>query len=245
MRGVTVLVFAALAGAAPSEAFAQPRNRVFIAVNAAAQPTKNPFTDRFDFDANREIGTTDVEYPVTGGLIVDGSIAVRLWGDLAAGVAVSHFTRDDTVATSSRVPHPFFFDMPRELAGDATVTRTERAVHVQAVYRFVVRAPVEVTLFAGPSFVTVEQDLVSAVEYDETFPFDTVTFRRAQAASFSGSAIGINAGVDLAWMFSRHVGVGGLARIARASVDVDVPGGRTKTLDAGGFTAGGGLRIAF
>ena len=245
MRGLLILVAAAAAGGAASDAFAQPPARVFISVNAASQPTKNPFTDRFDFEVNRETGTTEVDYPVSGGLLADGSVAVRLWKGLGAGVAVSRFTRDITATMTSRVPHPFFFERLREVAGEATVTRTEQAVHLQAVYRVALRAPFEVTLFAGPSFIRVEQDVVSAVEYDESFPFDAATFRRAQTASISGSATGINAGADVTWMFSRYVGVGGLVRIARARVDLDFPAGRKTSLDAGGVSAGGGLRIAF
>jgi hypothetical protein len=245
MRTVVMLTLASIMGFGASDALAQARNRVFVSVNAVAQPAKNPFTDRFDFDVNRETGTTDVDYPGAGGTVVDGSVAIQFWRGLGAGVGVSHFTGDQTGTTSSRVPHPFFFGMPREIAGDVGITRTERAIHTHAVFRFVVHAPFEVTVFAGPSFVRVEQDVVSNVEYDESFPFDTASFRGARTASFSGSAIGINAGVDLAWMFSRHVGVGGLARVARARIDMDFPAGRTKPLDAGGFTAGGGLRIAF
>jgi hypothetical protein len=47
------------------------------------------------------------------------------------------------------------------------------------------------------------------------------------------------------WMFSQQVGVGGLFRFARASVDLDTEDNRTVSVDAGGLYIGGGLRIVF
>jgi hypothetical protein len=243
MSTAIFMTAAVLLEAAP--AAAQPQERVFVSFNGGTQVTKNPFTDRVEFDLNRETGTTESDYPVEGGLVIDGSIAVRLWKDLAAGVAISHFTRDEVVGTVSRVPHPFFFEMPREVTGDASVTRTERAVHVQAIYRFRAAGPITVALFGGPSFLRVEQDFVTSIQYNEEFPFDTATFRQAVTESGSGSAVGFNAGADVAWMFTRNVGIGGLARFAKATIDVDLPGGRTRAVDVGGFTGGGGLRLAF
>jgi hypothetical protein len=240
----SILVAAAITFAA-APAFAQPRDRVFIAINGAYQTTKNPFSDRLTFDVNRETGSTETEYPVEGHLVLDSSVAIRLSSHFAVGVAYSQFERIDSVTTVSRVPHPFFFETPREVTGDVGTRRAERAVHVQGVLRWNVSRPVAVSLFGGPSFFDLEQDVVSAIQYDEAFPYDTATFRRAVTTQVSGSAVGFNVGADVAWMFTRNVGIGGLARFARAALDVDLPGGRPKALDVGGFTGGGGLRLAF
>jgi hypothetical protein len=245
VRTPTLLVAAALTCGAAAEALAQPQERVAISVNGAIQTTKNPFSDRFDFPVNRDTGSTETEYPVKGDLVIDGSVVIRLWKNLGAGVAVSQFTRDETVTTTSEIPHPFFFDTLREVSGDASVTRTERGIHVHAAYTVPLVRSLRLTIFAGPSFIRVEQAVVSNVQYDESFPFDTATFRRAETTRVSGDAVGFNAGADVAWMFTRNVGIGGLARFARATVDVDFPGSRPKSLEAGGFAGGGGLRIVF
>ena len=56
---------------------------------------------------------------------------------------------------------------------------------------------------------------------------------------------GFNAGADLRWMFSRNIGVGGMVRYIRGSVDLD-DRGRSPNLGAGGWLqVGGGLRIGF
>lgn len=240
-----VSLTAAFTAATAPPASAQPRQRFAIAVNGMVQTTRNPFTDRLELEINRETASTDVRYPADGGPLGDASVAVRLWRNFGAGIGVSRFTRDERAATTSRIPHPFFFDSPREVEGDAPATRTERAVHAYAVLRFAPVRRLVVMVSAGSSFLTLEQDAVTSVEYDESFPYDTATFRRAPTRRASGSAVGMNAGADVAWMFTRHVGVGAAARIARATIDLELAPGRSKAIDAGGVSAGGGIRIAF
>ena len=149
-------------------------------------------------------------------------------------------------STTSSFPHPFFFNQPREVTGDATgVNRTETAVHVQAMYLVNPGGRLRVVLSGGPSFFNVEQDLVTEVTITETFPYDTATFASAQTSRKKGSAAAFNVGADVMWMLNRTFGVGGLVRFSRASVDLDAPGNRTISVDAGGVYAGGGIRILF
>jgi hypothetical protein len=213
--------------------------RVFISVNGAYQVTTNDFSDRFEFQRNVETGSTSVEYPIKGGFIFDGGGGVRLWKDLGAGVSVSYFTRDDVAQTTSSFPHPFFFNQPRTVTGEATgITRTETAVHVQAMYLWNPAGPLRIVLSG-------EQDLVTGVTITETFPFDEATFASAQQTREKGSAAAFNLGADVMFMLNRNFGVGGIVRFARTSVDLDAPGNRTITIDAGGVYAGGGVRLLF
>ena len=87
---------------APAGVAAQPRERVYVTINGAAQLTRHPFTDRFTFDVNREEGSTDTRYPIDGGPAVDAGLAVRLWRGLAAGVSVTSFMRDVDAPISAR-----------------------------------------------------------------------------------------------------------------------------------------------
>lgn len=245
--GAICLFAVALAVAVSSPASAQSwPERVHVGVNGAFQATTNDFSDRFEFERNVETGSTDVDYPVQGGFVFDAGVGVRLWRNIAAGVAVSYFARDDVGGTTSSFPHPFFFEQPREVTGDATgVRRSETAVHVQAMYLVNPGGRLRFVLSGGPSFFTVEQDLVTEVTVTETFPFDTATFASAQKTREKGSAPAFNVGADVMWMLGRRFGVGGVIRFSRASIDLDAPGGRTITVDAGGVYAGGGVRLLF
>lgn len=220
--------------------------RVHVSVNAGYQATSNDFTDRFEFERYLETGSTSVEYPVKGGFTFDAGGGVRLWKNLGAGVAVSVFSRDDVALTTSQFPHPFFFNQPREVTGEATgVKRSETAVHVQAMYFIATGGRLRFVLSGGPSFFNVTQDFVSEVRITEDYPFDTATFSSAQLEEGKGSKTAFNVGADVMWMFSRNVGAGGLIRFSRASVDLDAPASRTVSVDAGGLFVGGGLRLAF
>jgi hypothetical protein len=146
----------------------------------------------------------------------------------------------------AEVPHPFFDDRHRTVDGEASdVSRRETAVHAQVYYEWRHRGSWRVRLFGGPSYVRIEQDLVTGVETQETFPFDTAEFRRATTGRANGSGIGVNAGLDVTRMFSRRAGFGGLVRYTAASIDLNAPGDRDVSTDGGGLTAGLGLRFAF
>jgi hypothetical protein len=245
LRTVLFSVAIALSAAASATAQTWPE-RVLISVNGAFQATTNDFSDRFEFERYLETGSTEVDYPVQGGFAFDAGAGYRFWKNLAAGVAVSHFTRDDVAGTTSSVPHPFFFNQPREVTGDATgVKRSETAVHIQAMYLVNPGGRLRLVLSGGPSFFTLEQDLVTDVTITETFPYDTAAFGSAQKSRKKGSAAAFNVGADVMWMLNRTFGVGGLVRFSRASVDLDAPPNRTISVDAGGVYAGGGIRILF
>jgi hypothetical protein len=244
-RRATCCLAVILSAAAPAAAQTWPE-RVHISVNGAFQAATNDFSDRFEFERNLETGSTDVDYPVQGGFLFDAGVGYRLVKNLGVGVSVSHFTRSDAAQTTSSVPHPFFFDQPRQVMGDAAdMARAETTVHVQAMYLWNPAGPLRLILSGGPSFFSVTQDLVTEVTVNETFPFDTAEFGSAQRREESGSAPGFNVGADVLWMLSRQLGVGGLVRFARASIDLNAPGNRTISVDAGGVYVGGGIRLLF
>ena len=113
------------------------------------------------------------------------------------------------------MPHPFFFNQPRTVTGEFDGDRSETAVHIQAKWLVPVNNKMLVTIFGGPSFFSIEQDIVSDFEYSESYPFDTATFTRAIAASQSESAVGVNVGGDVAYFFTPNVGVGGTVAVLR------------------------------
>src|SRR5688500_16723877 len=105
MRARVLFAACLLVGGTAATATAQSSERVFVSVNGTFQTTQNPFTDRIQFDVNRETGSTEARYPVKGDVLLDGSIAVRVWRNISAGVAVSRFAREEVVTTDSRLPH--------------------------------------------------------------------------------------------------------------------------------------------
>jgi len=167
---------------------------------------------------------------------------VRVWRNMAIGLDVSRFSKSAAGSVSAQVPHPFFFNQPRTVSGDASgLTRDETAVHVQAVWMVPMRERWQLALAGGPSWFSVGQDLVTDVTVTETYPYDTATFASATTVHRSRSRIGFNAGVDVSYLVRPHVGLGFGVTFSKASVPLD----DTLTVDAGGAHVAGGLRFRF
>jgi Outer membrane protein beta-barrel domain len=247
MRYVTstfgLVTVCGLLGAMP--AAAQPLPRFTISVNGGYQPSSTSFDDRFTFDLNRETASVDADYSVDAGPLFDAGVGFRIWKGLGAGVAFSRFTVDSTGQAEATLPHPLFFQRNRQISGETTgITREESGIHIQAQYQLPPLGRFSVTLAGGPSVMDIRQSIVTDVNYTEEFPYDTATYVGVDSQRVSGTGTGFNAGADVRWMFTRNIGVGGLVRYTRASVDL-TRNNRTVTVDAGGMQVGGGVRLAF
>jgi hypothetical protein len=244
--GHYVLLSALLLGW-PGAAHAQDRNRVRVSANVGfARPAATTFTGATTTTVYLEPAPITTSYSVPKGPFFDGGALIRVAGDFAVGATVSAFTRSDTGSIAGAIPSPFAFNTPRPLSGTAaSLERREVAVHVQAAY-VVSAGRLDVAISGGPSVFAVRQDLVSAVAYTESYPFDTATFTGATVTGVSATKVGFNVGADVGFKFSAHVGVGGLVRYTRASMTFPlanaVPG---VSADAGGLHAGGGIRFWF
>jgi hypothetical protein len=228
----------------PSAPPAAPRG--VVSVNGGWQAPSRTFSDSFTFDQYAEPGTADVEYTVDPGPVFEGGFGMRLWKALGVGVSASKFNRSSTAHVTGSMPHPFFFSRPRTIEGDATgITRDETTINLQALAFVPAGSRVLLVLSAGPSFISVQQDLVTAVKWDESYPFDTATYRTVDTTTPSEHAVGVNVGADVIFRFGRSFGLGALIRFTQAKVDLVPAAGRTVSVDAGGFQAGAGFRILY
>ena len=225
---------------------AQQAARGFVTLNGGYQATSTDFTDNIVFTKFVEEGDLDADYGLGGGPLLDMGGGVRLWRNLAVGVAVSAFGKDDDAGVTARVPHPFFFDRDRQISGSqAGMRREETAVHVQAIWIVPVNGALEVSVFGGPTFFDITQDLVTGVLFTQAYPFDTATFTGTTTGRQSASKVGFNVGADVSVYFFGHIGVGWLARFSRATIDLPSQDGGTVAVETGGFQTGGGLRLRF
>jgi hypothetical protein len=218
--------------------------KVFISVGGLFQAGANDFDDSATIRTNVENGRFETDYDVGGGVAFDVSGGALVWRNLAVGIGLTRFSKSTLTAVNAQVPHPFFFNQPRSVTGDFSGTRSELAVHVQARGMFPVNNRFMVTVFGGPSFFSVTQDIVTAFDFTESYPYDTATFSRATGSEQSESKVGMNVGGDVSYFFSRQVGVGVTAQYASATVEMTVPSG-TADVKAGGGQIGGGLRLRF
>ena len=257
MRTLRVFVALLIAGSSIIEVDAQttqakpqpPRPFVengFVSLNAGGLFASDQGSERILFEANAETGTLDADYPGGAAPVFDGAFGLLVHRQIGVGLSVSRSSRSGSALVRAQVPHPFFDNRHRAVEGDATdMNRSETAVHAQIYYELRHRGPWRVRVFAGPAYVRVEQALVTGVDTQETYPFDTAEFRRAITQEAKGSGFGVGVGLDVSRMFTRRAGLGAVVRYTAASIDLNAPGGSDVSTDAGGLTAGLGLRVAF
>jgi hypothetical protein len=242
--GATMLAVLALVAAPAAAQTGEPR--VFVTVGGGGQGGGPAATDRVEWEVHRETADATVDYGSGSSRWGGGGVGLRVWRQLGAGVAFSSARRDGSARIDARIPHPFHFDQRREIRGEApSLTRAETGAHLQVLYVVPSQGRIRLVLAAGPSRFTVEQDVVSAVRFSEEYPFDEAAFERADTLSRKASAMGFNVGADVAYMFTRALGVAGTARYTRATVDLARPDGGRLSVDAGGMQGGVGLRFAF
>lgn len=251
MPRTLISAFLALA-ITPALASAQAwQGRVLLGVNGAVQPASNTYEDDFTYqhpysgNIPGEAASVSTRYDIPAGIVVDGGIAVRLFGNLGAGVSFSHWSDTDDMAISARIPHPFFVGRHREVQGTETARHAETGTHVQVLYIIPAGEHLYFGISGGPSYFNVEQQIIEAVNTTETYPYDTAEFASGDLQTLKQGGWGFNAGVDLGWMFTRNFGIGGLLRYSRATVSLEPSGRDARDIDAGGLQAGAGIRLAF
>ena len=97
------------------------------------------------------------------------ALGFRLWKNLGAGVAVSHASGDGTAEIDAQMPHPLQFEPAAR--GQRRAGRDhahgDRRARAAPGTRCRWRSRVALVLSAGPSWLNVEQEIVTDVLYDE------------------------------------------------------------------------------
>jgi hypothetical protein len=216
----------------------------YIAVDGGYQVHSLSFSETHRELIFLEDAVWTADYRVADGIRYEVGGGLRLWRNLLAAGSFSFFKDTNPAAISARIPHPFRFNDPRSLEAEASsLSQDERVVHVSAAWMTPVTRRLELGVFGGPSIFLVKRSLVEDVIYSDVFPFDTVTFTRAAVRDVSSTQIGIHAGADVTYLFTRRFGVGGTARFTTATVDLATPSGGSLSLKVGGFQAGAGIRL--
>ena len=222
------------------------QDRVRVDISAGQQTTTTQFSHAGTFEEFLENASFDVANNVKTDAFYNAGFNVRLWRSLSAGLATSYFTKADSAAVQAAIPHPFFFDRPRAISGQGTgLKRTETGVHIVAAWTVAVTDRFELTFSGGPSVFQVQQDLVQRVSYSQSYPYDAAQFTGVTSQRIRDHAVGGNAGADVTWRFSRHLGIGTALRYSRAAVDAGIGSSGPTSFDVGGLHAGGGLRLIF
>jgi hypothetical protein len=226
---------------------AHAQDRVRIILNGAYTPSLAGFSETRTFTQFVETATVTGDYEAGSAFVPDLGVQVQFWKKLGAYVAFTTADRDETGTFDASLPHPLYLSRPRSLSGDLTgYGLKENAFHVDLAYGQG-QGKIDYAVFAGASFFSVEADVIDSVNYDQSYPYDTVTLRSVPPHAVKESPVGFNVGGRLDYRFgqSRRFGVGTLVRFSRAKAELATTDTSKVEVDAGGFEAGLGVRIYF
>ena len=236
----TLMLVACLALTTASTVAAQvppaPPTR-FVSVDVGAQPARGSISTANTFPKYDETVTFGAEGGVANGPFFQVAGGAKVWRSLSVGLGYSRFSsKSDSTATVT-VPHPLFFNQPRTSSQTAPdMQRTENGVHLMALWLLAVTDKIDVSLFGGPSFIRVEQQLIASATVIE----GTQNFAPGVTTN-TGTAKGVNVGIDGTYMINRNFGVGILLRYAGGKVDLE----SASAVKVGGFQAAAGARVRF
>src|SRR5439155_15639510 len=106
------------------------------------------------YQETRKITTS---YPRGGGALVSGAGGVRIWKRLSVGLGVTHVSRSGDAPVQASLPHPFFDNQPRSVAGTARATREEIGAHVKIAWTMALSPRLRLIVAGGPSIVSLRQ----------------------------------------------------------------------------------------
>jgi hypothetical protein len=215
-------------------------------VNAAYRTSSTSFTDTLTLPLYGESKTVTTSYPIAAAPGFDVNFDCEGRAGLGFGVGVAYYNKTSTDTVTASIPNPFFFNRFATANGQATgIGRTEVSIDVDAAWVTAVGRSTRIRVFAGPSVIQLRQNLVTDVSYSSSYPFDQVTFNSPSTSPQSKSKVGLNAGLDLAYMFSRRLGIGGIVRYTHATATLSAAGGQSVSTKLGGTNVGAGLRLRF
>ena len=99
--------------------------------------------------------------------------------------------------------------------------------------------------YAGPSYVSVQQDVITDYKTSERYPYDTLGLASVAVTPKKGSRAGFHVGTDVSYFFSRSFGVSGSLQYVQARVPLPATAGVTVNTTAGGIQSGLGVRVRF
>jgi len=240
LKKAAVLCLAFCAFAAP-RAYAQMKwtDKGFANINIGGQSGSHDVTTTTTFTLYEEDGHITTAQKTGGGFLFDVNGGYKVWSNLVVAVGYT-FMSDSTDGTvTASIPDPAVFDHPRTVNTTAdNLKHTENALNFMGVWMVPVTDKVDVGISFGPTVFFVKQELPDTIQVTEPGPTVTGLTKK----DLSKTAGGINLGVDVTYLLTKKMGVGGILRYTHGSVDLD---GASDSLTVGGFQIGIGGRYRF
>ena len=220
--------------------------RIWVSVGGGATVDTLGWSGAASWEEYAETAELEADYEAGPGPVLEAAAGVRLSPRFGLRAAFVWSRRDTEAAVRARIPHPLYFDRFREATGEASgLEYREWASHLDLEWRPRVGS-LEVAVFGGLALVRIETDVVERVEFDDGYPFDSVTFRSVATGSVrSDAGIGWSAGAAVSRALGSRMGLSLQARYTRARLDLLLEENQTIPVDAGGLQVTAALQVRF
>ena len=241
----TLLAVPGTLGSQDEPAPASEVPRFTLILNATFELGSLNFTDSRSFELFEEDAQFDARYEVSSGTGFDVGLQFAITPRIGVMAAVSVTDRDADVEFAAALPHPLFFGQPRAVSGGLTgLSYEEQSIHLGLTLGGST-GKLDFTAFGGVTFFKVQADLIQNIDFDQIYPFDTVTLTGTSRVAAKDSPVGFHVGGRRDYRFSRHVGLGAQLRFSRARAQLSVPEVTIVEVDAGGAQVAAGIRLYF
>jgi hypothetical protein len=233
-----------------TRADAQPQpfdGKLLVNVNFGIQAGDNDLSRRSTFDLYDEQASVDIAQTINNGGFFELGGAYKLTDNYGIGMSWAVVSNSGEGGISGSLPHPQFFDQPRSFNHNASdLKHTEHSIHFHAVYFMPFTDKVDFTFSGGPSIFRTTQGLIRNITFSEVPPsFTSVNIDSVDVVELSDSGWGFNLGADMTYALTPSIGVAGLLRYTRGTVEFDLSGDQSAEVNAGGFQIAAGVRLKF
>jgi hypothetical protein len=223
-----------------------PAQRLHFEIDGIYHAATQTMSDSASPTVYAETAALTADYGVPAGAGFSGSASFRFWKNLGIGMSVSSFSTSFTADVTGSIPNPFAFNRPRTFEGSVDdIERKELAIGINLRGFFQLTPKFAVSVFAGPTRISLTQDVVTSIQYTESYPYDTATFSAAQIATDKLDKVVFGGGADLAFYFTKAIGIGLGVKYHGGETEIVSLSGTSMTTKIGGAEFGGGLRLRF
>ncbi len=237
MNKMTMLVVLAIGFsiAGGSNAYAQEPTKAFVDVNVGAQTQSRAISSSTSFPLYGETAVINAAQSIDYGGLFDISGGYRVMPSFGVAIGMSTFSKGGDGSVVALIPSPIAFNRPATVTSTATdLKHSEVATHLMAVY-FATLDQIEISAHVGPSFFRVKQDIMTATVQSGTQNANVSTQEE------KANKTGVNAGININYLFRPNYGAGVFLRYAGATVDLP----SAADVKVGGLQLGIGLRLRF
>lgn len=200
------------------------------------------------FDETARAATSYPALPSATGLGI--AAGVNFHPRIGVSVGWDRINYEYGVGMAVAIPHPVVFNRTATATDvTASLERSDSAIDLSLVYTPAAPDAWRVRIFGGPTYFKVTQGMVGGINFSQQFTLsgiNLVDITTYDAEDVEGSTWGFNAGADVAYFFSRYVGVGGGVRFNKGTVTVEDPlTVKDAELDAGHTVISAGVRFRF